>query len=92
MASKNDPSKQVWFFDFNHGMSYADRALRQAMQFGGGFPNNLHWMENRDLKTRTKMMEVQRQGWPAGEALEEAMRDCREEAVAGQARPAVPGL
>ena len=79
VTSKNDPTKQVWFFDFNQGMSYADRALRQAMQFGGGFPQNLNWMEDRDVKTRTKMMEVQRQGWPAGEALEEAMRDCRED-------------
>ena len=38
------------------------------------FPENLRWIENRDVKTRTKMMELQREGWPAGEALAEAIK------------------
>ena len=79
VVSKLSPPKQVLFFDYNHGLLYADRALRQAMQFGGGYPHNLQWLESRDLKTRTKMMELQRLGFPAGEALAEAMKDCRED-------------
>ena len=87
--SKLDPSKKVWCFDFNHGIAYADQALRQAMFFGGGFPHSLQWIESRDLKTRTKMMELQRLGHPPGEALTEALLSCREDwQSAGRLAPA----
>ena len=69
----------VLFFDYNDGMAYADSSLKSSMQFGGGFPGNLRWLESRDTKTRMKMMELQRQGWPAGEALNEALIVCRED-------------
>ena len=53
VKSKKDESsnKMVLFFDFNDGMAYADSALKSAMQFGGGFPSNLQWLESRDTKT-----------------------------------------
>ena len=53
-------------------ISYADNALREAMNYGAG---SLAWLERVDTLTRGRMASLVRRGWSAGQALKEARRE-----------------
>lgn len=63
---------QVLFMDLSSAMHYADRALRDTMEFGSG---SLLWLQRNDLLTRGKMATFIRRGQPAQWALEQALRE-----------------
>ena len=53
-------------------ISYADNALREAMNYGAG---SLAWLERVDTLTRGRMASLVCRGWSAGQALKEACRE-----------------
>ena len=59
--------------DFTSALAYADRCLKDCMEFGSG---SLKWLERNDLLTRGKMATYVRRGYPAQVALGEALREC----------------
>ena len=56
-------------------LDYADFCLRMATEHR----QNVQWLEDKDVLCRGKMIGFMRRGWPAGEALQEALRDCKDE-------------
>lgn len=66
------PTDQILFMDLSNALHYADRALRDTMEFGSG---SLLWMQRNDLLTRGKMATFIRRGQPAQWALDQALRE-----------------
>lgn len=63
---------QHWMIELSPALAYADGALRDCMEFGGG---SLTWLHRNDVLTRGKMSTYVRRGFPAGLALAQALRD-----------------
>ena len=57
--------------DLTTAMAYPDVALHDAMMYGKG---SVLWISRNDTATRGRMATLIRQGWAAGEALNEALR------------------
>ena len=56
-------------------LNYADQALRKAFAVPSPPAAQLHWLESRDLHTRSKMVEMLRLAMPQGEALTKALAE-----------------
>ena len=69
--TKSKDNKDVLMIDLSTAMSYPDLALHDAMLYGQG---SLTWISRNDTATRGRMATLIRQGWAAGEALNEALR------------------
>ena len=69
--TKDRSGKDVLMMDLSTAMSYADRALADCATYGR---NSMTWLSRNDLLTRGTMASLMRQQWPAGEALQEALR------------------
>ena len=69
--TKSKDNKDVLMIDLSTAMSYPDLALHDAMLYGQG---SLTWIARNDTATRGRMATLVRQGWAAGEALNEALR------------------
>lgn len=67
----------VRFFELSHGLDYADNALRAAADTDLPPAQMLKWLERRDLKCRTRMMELMRKGETASKALASAVEYTR---------------
>ncbi len=65
--------ESILMCDLTSALGYADRSLKDCMEFGGG---SLKWLERNDLFTRGKMAMYVRRGWPASVSLHEALREC----------------
>ena len=65
--------ESILMCDLSSALGYADRSLRDCMEYGGG---SLKWLERNDLFTRGKMATYVRRGWPASVSLHEALREC----------------
>ena len=63
---------QILMMDLTTSLSYADRCLKDVLEFGGG---SLRWLERNDVLTRGKMSTYVRRGFPASVALVEALRE-----------------
>lgn len=63
---------QVFMIGLSEALAYADTALKDCYEFGGG---SLAWLQRNDLLTRGKMATLVRRGFPAGVALEKALRE-----------------
>ena len=65
-------SDNILMMDLSSALSYADRCLKDVLEFGGG---SLKWLERNDVLTRGKVATYIRRGWPASVALVEALRE-----------------
>ena len=69
------PGTQVVFSPLEVNLNYADQALRKAFAVPSPPAAQLHWLESRDLRTRSKMVEMLRLAMPQGEALTKALAE-----------------
>lgn len=69
----NYQGEMVLMCDLTSALAYADRCLKDTMEFGGG---SMKWLERNDILTRGKMATLVRRGYPAQIALHEALREC----------------
>ena len=53
---------QILMMDLTTSLSYADRCLKDALEFGGG---SLRWLERNDVLTRGKMVHLCETGVPS---------------------------
>jgi len=73
--SKAEKGAKVLMMPMSVALDYADRALR-VTTFSGLHPvEQLPWLERKDRVTRAVMSSHIRERWPAGEALEKALKD-----------------
>ena len=68
----NYQGEMVLMCDLTSALAYADRCLKDTMEFGGG---SMKWLERNDILTRGKMATLVRRGYPAQIALHEALRE-----------------
>ena len=76
--SKKDPSREVVFFPFGDGINYCDRIMAKVLCIDMPEREKLAWLRKRDEATRGEMVQLVNDGWPAGEALEEAMTEVKQ--------------
>ena len=69
--TKSKDNRDVLMIDLTTAMAYPDVALHDAMMYGKG---SVLWISRNDTATRGRMATLIRQGWAAGEALNEALR------------------
>ena len=69
------PGAQVTNAPLDVNIDYADDALRAATNLDANPHAALAWLEDRDIKTRSSMVSLMRQGWPQGEALLESKKE-----------------
>ena len=77
VESKAIPGTRVKMFSWHCGFDYADRALRLTMRSNLRNRQDFRWMASRGRITRGAMVTLMRQGWPAGEALDQALKGLR---------------
>jgi len=58
----NYQGEMVLMCDLTSALAYADRCLKDTMEFGGG---SMKWLERNDILTRGKMATLVRRGYPA---------------------------
>ena len=73
--SKTKAGEKVIFSPMAVNMTYCDECLRKATELHCDSGLQLSWLEERDLLTRGKMVALMKQGFPQGEALEQALLD-----------------
>ena len=73
--SKISPGILVAYSPFDTNLDFADVCLRRAHEIGVSGVSQLSWLTQRDEHTRSKMVELMRQGWPQGEALTRALAE-----------------
>ena len=76
VESKLRPSTQVAYAPLTCNMQYPEYCLRKVMETEASPAGQLSWLKERDELTRSRMVELMRQSWPQGEALEKAMNEC----------------
>jgi hypothetical protein len=69
------PSKQVVAAPLSVNLDYADFCLRKASECAMAPDLQLQWLQARDEHTRSRMVELMRQNYPQGEALEKALAE-----------------
>ena len=74
VPSKKNPSENVTFFDWGVGLAYCDQAMSRTLKASIPEHAKLRWLRARDEATRTEMAQLVNEGWPAGEALTEALK------------------
>ena len=72
--SKLRPAEKVTFAPLSVNQTYADSCLKRTHEHPDGV-QSLSWLLHKDELTRSKMVEHMRQGWPQGEALEQAVTE-----------------
>jgi hypothetical protein len=70
VQSKKQPPTQITMMTLQQALDYCDYALRCSVEQGN---SSLKWLEDRDTATRKRMVMHMRRGWPASEALQEAI-------------------
>ena len=73
VPSKSMPGTQVKMISLEVALDYADRALRVTLSNGIHPLEAMEWLIKKDKITRTVMSSLVRKGWPAGEALLQAI-------------------
>ena len=73
VPSKVSPGTQVKMISLEVALDYADRALRVTLSNGIHPLEAMEWLIKKDKITRTVMSSLIRKGWPAGEALLQAI-------------------
>ena len=74
-ASKRHPGRTVRFFPFGVGLAYCDQLMTKITKIRLKEEDKLYWLRIRDEATRSGMVRMVNDGWPAGEALEKAYED-----------------
>ena len=73
------PGTQVKMCPLGVNMEYADEALRYAMLWDGPPHVVLQMLRERDIATRSHMVQLMRRDYPQGEALREAMKELKQD-------------
>ena len=68
------PGTKVRMIGYGQALGYADWALKQTQDRGSG---RVAWLMEKDTLTRGVMVNHQRRGYPAGEALQLALVECK---------------
>ncbi|CAK0807283.1 unnamed protein product, partial [Prorocentrum cordatum] len=74
VPSKKNSTEKVTFFDWGVGLAYCDQAMSRTLKVSIPEHAKLRWLRARDEATRTDMAQLVNEGWPAGEALTEALK------------------
>ena len=74
VESKLKPGTHVTYFEYGRGFSYYSFCLRRTMEYAPP-GNELEWLRSKDELTRGSVVVLTREGWPAGEALVEALKE-----------------
>ena len=77
--SKLYPGTMVKMCPLGVNMEYADEALRYAMLWDGSPHVVLQMLRERDIATRSHMVQLMRRDYPQGEALREAMKELKQD-------------
>ena len=75
VRSKKTPGQEVTFFPYGTGINYCDQIMHKVLSVDMPEREKLAWLRKRDEATRGEMVQLVNDGWPAGEALEEAMAE-----------------
>ena len=78
-ASQLHKGTQVKMCPLGVNIEYADEALRYAMLWDGAPHVVLQMLRERDIATRSHMVQLMRRDWPQGEALREAMKELKQD-------------
>ena len=73
VSSRKISGVEVIFFPYGTGINYCDRIMHKVLTIDMPEREKLAWLRKRDEATRGEMVQLVNDGWPAGEALEEAM-------------------
>jgi hypothetical protein len=75
VESKVEKGAMVTFAPLDTNLNYADHALRMALKQHMSAWGRLKWLTERDLSTRSLMINYMRSGWSQGEALTIALKE-----------------
>ena len=75
VESKIEKGTMVTFAPLDTNLNYADHALRMALKQPMSAWGRLKWLTERDLSTRSLMINYMRSGWSQGEALTMALKE-----------------
>ena len=56
-------------------MAYVDDAMERTLEIGIPESSKLDWVRARDQATRSEMAQMINEGWPGGEAIEQALKN-----------------
>ena len=73
VPSMDTPGSEVTMMTLEQARNYADDALQLTTKSKVPPDQQLAWLKNNDELTRTEMMSLMRQRWPASEALVSAL-------------------